>query len=58
MIENIYEIQSKLLAKLNDDEKKNWFKNGCWNVFCSGDCDDEFCLKHLEKKILDEKKLA
>lgn len=58
MNENVYEIQSKLLSKLSDDEKKNWFVNGCWNENCSGDCDDKFCLKYLEMKYLDEKKLA
>lgn len=56
MNNNIYEIQSKLLDKLSDDEKKIWYQKGCWNENCLGDCDDKLCLKHLEKMNLDEKK--
>jgi hypothetical protein len=42
------EFEKDYLSKnFTTEELKYWYENGCWNSFCSGDCNDPTCSKKL-----------
>lgn len=52
----INEIMDEAKSRLTTKEKEHWYKHGCWDADCQGDCQDPTCTKKILKQDEESKR--